>query len=342
MSKPNYFLIAVSTRQHLELCLKYAMAGFTNSVAGVWTFVEVQEGDFVSFLYAARAFNLYEVMRKEAIVEFEKMPPWPPVSFRESRKPYQFPFRLYLRPIREFCEPLVRPEFAYVAENLLLRAGYRKTHFQADQTTLQNVSQMGSLWNGEVQLLEFPAYTTFEPMFTANKKMERVPFVCQFQENILQAAIKRWLSDQDNFTNFLSMTGFEHLSPEGLEVLGEKALSHGHVDILIKDRVPIAQARKIAVEVKMKEAQPKDLRQLRGYMDELGDECVGGVLIANSFSKSVIREAPKQNINLVRYELNLDWQSPRKFPEILSSLRMDALQRFVQGTSLSPTMASSA
>jgi len=323
MPKPNYFFVAVSTRLHLELCLKYAMAGFTNSIAGAWTFVEIQEGDFVSFLYAARAFNLYEVVSKEAVVEFEKMPPWPPVSFRESRKPYKFPFRLYLRPIREFCEPLVRPEFAYVAENLLLRAGYRKTHFQADQTTLQNVSQMGSLWNGNIQPLEMPPHTNFEPKFTPDKNMEQVPFVCQFQESILQAAIKRWLSDRINLTKFLSMTGFCNLSPDELEVLGEKALSHGHVDILIKDRVPIAQARKIAVEVKMKHAQPKDLRQLRGYMDELGNECIGGVLIANSFSKSVIREAPKQNIRLVRYELNLNWQLPRKFEEILESLRME-------------------
>lgn len=150
MSKPNYFLVAVSTQQHLELCLKYAVAGFASSNGGVCTFVEIQEGDPVSFLHAARAFNLHEVVRKEAIVEFQEMPSWPPVVF-QSGKSYQFPFRLYLRPIREFCEPLVRPELAYAAENLLLRAGCRKTHFQADQTTLQNVSQMGSLWNDDVR-----------------------------------------------------------------------------------------------------------------------------------------------------------------------------------------------
>lgn len=86
-------------------------------------------------------------------------------------------------------------------------------------------------------------------------------------------------------------------------MLGEKALSYGHVDILIKDRIPIAHARRIAIEVKMKEAKPKDLRQLKGYMDELGEECIGGILIAQSFTKSVIREAPKQNIRLARYEL---------------------------------------
>jgi hypothetical protein len=42
------------------------MAGFTNSIAGVWTYVDIRVGDFVSFLYSARAFNLYEVIGKEA------------------------------------------------------------------------------------------------------------------------------------------------------------------------------------------------------------------------------------------------------------------------------------
>ena len=57
--KPSYFLISVSNRKNLELCKKHALAGFTNSINGVWTFLEVGEGDFVSFLYGARAHNLY-------------------------------------------------------------------------------------------------------------------------------------------------------------------------------------------------------------------------------------------------------------------------------------------
>lgn len=55
-------------------------------------------------------------------------------------------FRLKLKPIRMLEEPLVRTEFAYVAENLLLRGCYSRIHFQAEQTTLQSVSQMGTLW----------------------------------------------------------------------------------------------------------------------------------------------------------------------------------------------------
>ncbi|GBD10409.1 hypothetical protein HRbin23_00050 [bacterium HR23] len=321
MAKPNYFLVSVSTRQHLDLCLRYALAGFTNSIAGVWTFVEIREGDFVSFLYGARAFNLYQVVAKEAIRRFVGMPPWPPVSFRQSGRSYHFPFRLHLRPVRKFCESLVRREFAYVAENLLLRAGYRKTHFQADQTTLQNVSQMGELWNDVGKRLVMRPYCTFEPQFTLAGTHEDIPFVFHLHETILQAAIRQYLSGVANLTRFLSMAGFNGLSASALEALGEKALSQGHVDILLKDRVPIAQARKIAVEVKLGTAQPSHLKQLRGYMEELGDECIGGVLIAKEFSKTIVRQAAGLKIGLVRYGLNLDNSRHYTFDEILSKLQ---------------------
>jgi len=325
MAKPNYFLVSVSIRQNLELCLKHAVAGFTNSTMGAWTFVEIREGDFISFLYAARVFNLYEVTHKEAIkgtiAELEQIPPlWKPVTF--GKRTYHFPFRLYLKPVREFCEPIVRPEFAYVAENLLLRGGYYKTHFQADQTTLQNVSQMGNRWNGTVQPLDLPEHENFELRFTTNKAEQKIPFICPFEENILQAAIRQHLSETQNLTNFLALVGMEHLNADELEVLGEKALSEGHVDILIKDRVPIARARKIAVEVKRRKAQRKNLMQLRGYMDELGDECLLGVLIAETFPRTLVREAEKYCVRLVRYELPLDLQSPRSFSEILNALRL--------------------
>ncbi|GAH66109.1 unnamed protein product, partial [marine sediment metagenome] len=89
--------------------------------------VEIQEGDYVSFLYGARVSNLYKVTEKRAFKNADKLPPWPSVTFRMSGKTYYFPFRLYLKPIRELNEPMVRPEFAYVAESLLLRGGYRKT-----------------------------------------------------------------------------------------------------------------------------------------------------------------------------------------------------------------------
>ncbi len=151
--RPSYFLISVSTRENLELCIRYGLAGFLGGQSGAWTFCEIENADFVSFLYGARAHNLYRVDKREALKNSELLPPWKPLTFKESGRTYSFPFRLHLHPFRVFTEPLVRAEFSYVAENLLLRGGYRKTHFQADQTTLQSVSEMGTRAAGSPEAL---------------------------------------------------------------------------------------------------------------------------------------------------------------------------------------------
>jgi hypothetical protein len=254
-----YFLVSVSNKTNLDLCIKYALAGFTNSINGLCTFMEIQEGDFVSFLYGARVFNLYRVIRKEAIKNADGFPPWPSVTFRMSGKTYYFPFRLYLSPLREFVEPVVRPEFAYVAENLLLRGGYRKAHFQADQTALQSVSQMGDIYNKTTQNSTIGNYEVFNPMLTWNRSLASPPEVFYFQEFILQSLIRQHLTLNTNLQTFFDCCGLNNLQAKDFEVLGEKALPEGHIDILIKDRTPAGYNRKIVIEVKTGNAKSQDI-----------------------------------------------------------------------------------
>ncbi len=125
----DYFLISVSNRENLDLCIKHAIAGFTNSINGLWTFLDIDEGDYVSFLYGTRVKNLYQVVRKIAYRNAKELPPWPHITFR-SGKTYYFPFRLILKQERELDEPMVRPEFSYIAENLLLRGDTEKRTFK--------------------------------------------------------------------------------------------------------------------------------------------------------------------------------------------------------------------
>lgn len=259
-----YFLVSVSNRKNLGLCVEYALAGFTNSINGLWTYSEVEEGDYISFLYGAKVFNLYQVLRKEAVKDADKLPPWPPITFKTSGKTYYFPFRLNLEPIREFEEAMVKPEFAYVAENLLLRGGYRKTHFQADQTTLQSVSQMGDLYKQQVKKLDIGDYETFIPKLTWNKSFVSPPEVFYFQEFILQSLTRQWLSENVNLQAFFDSAGSGNIRAEDFEVLGEKALPEGHIDLLIKDRVPKGYSRRVIVEVKTgKAVDPKTSCSLR-------------------------------------------------------------------------------
>jgi len=318
-----YFLISVSNRENLELCENYALAGFTNSINGLWTFSEIQEGDFISFLYGAKVHNLYQVEEKEAIRDAQDLPPWAPVTFKMSGLTYYFPFRLKLIPIRRLSESLVRVEFAYVAESLLLRGGYRKTHFQADQTTLQSASQLGELYKEKIAKLNINKYETFMPRFTKSKDKASPPEIFRFSEVILQAIIRQHLSEGNNLAAFLYQIGLETLDTSKLEALGEKALAEGHIDILIKEATPIGLARKIIIEVKTGAAKLQDISQLNKYMDEIGDECLAGVLIAKEFSRKTLQEAKKQKIITSKYDLSIvESGATNTFDEIKKDLQL--------------------
>ena len=67
-----------------------------------------------------------------------------------------------------------------VAENLLLRGGYRKTHFQADQTTLQNVSQMGITYKDSIEHLKLSSPEEFVPKFSLEKEFTNMPNIFPF------------------------------------------------------------------------------------------------------------------------------------------------------------------
>ena len=217
----NYFLISVSNRKNLELCMKYALAGFTNSINGLWTYLDIEEGDYISFLYGARVRNLYKVIKKVAYKNAENLPPWPPVTFKMSGNTYYFPFRLFLKQEREFDEPMVRPEFSYVAENLLLRGGYRKTHFQADTITFYNVSEMGKPFDGRTDSLDLKA-ETFEPKITFRREFQKIPEKFYFKELILQSLVRKKMRDLI-FNEILNHFNIDNKHDE-FEILGEKAL----------------------------------------------------------------------------------------------------------------------
>ncbi len=317
----NYFLVSVSNRQNLNLCMRYAMAGFTNSINGLWTFLDINEGDYISFLYGARVRNLYQVVRKAAYKNAENLPPWPPVTFRMSGNTYYFPFRLFLKQERELDEPMVRPEFSYVAENLLLRGGYRKTHFQADTITFYKVSEMGKPFYGEVEEIDLES-EVFEPKIVFNRTLQEIPERFYFRELILQSLIRKKIKQTilSEILDYFKIDG----PTDNFEILGEKALPEGFVDIFIKQKHPMGKNKYLLVEVKTGKAQRKDFEQLWGYLRELGSESVGGVLIARSFPKSIPFAL---NILPVRYSFkNLDASSEYTYKQLLNFLQLKVME----------------
>ena len=315
----NYFLISVSNRKNLELCMKYALAGFTNSINGLWTYLDIEEGDYISFLYGARVRNLYKVIKKVAYKNAENLPPWPPVTFR-SGNTYYFPFRLFLKQEREFDEPMVKPEFSYVAENLLLRGGYRKTHFQTDTITFYNVSEMGKPFDGKTELLDLKV-ETFEPKITFRREFQKIPEKFYFKELILQSLVRKKMCDLI-FNKILDHFNIDNKHDE-FEILGEKALPEGFVDIFIKLKHPAGRNKYILAEIKTGRGQKRDVVQLKNYLEEFSDEAVGGVLIAKDFPKRLPDES---KVLLVRYYFSqLNEDSKYTYKELLNLLHLEVI-----------------
>ncbi|WP_157065475.1 hypothetical protein [Thermococcus celericrescens] len=314
---PDYFLVSLSNKGNLELCMKHNLAGFTNSINGLWTFFDIDVGDYISFLYGARVRNLYRVVGKVAYRNAEKLPPWPSITFRSGRT-YYFPFRLFLKLEREFDEPMVRREFSYVAENLLLRGGYRKTHFQADTLTFYNVSEMGVPYTDESTYLELNA-ETFEPRIVFKRENQTIPEKFYFKELILQSLVRKRLK-ATVLRDALEFFGVDN-SPNEFEVLGEKALPEGYADIFIKLKHPSATNKYLLAEVKTGKAQKRDVEQLRKYTEEYGKEAVGGILIAREFSKFAFRDG---RILPIRYYFEgLDSSAEYSYGELLNMLRLE-------------------
>jgi len=142
------------------------------------------------------------------------------------------------------------------------------------------------------------------------------------KEPILQSAIRQHLTIEANLDRLckeLQLSGHA----VDLEVLGEKALPEGHVDILLKQRTPIGSAMKIPIEVKTNEAKEKDLEQVLGYMKELRGECPAAILLAAAFSKRVVSLANDSGIQLVRYILDADLSKTPTFEEICQGLTLE-------------------
>jgi len=143
-----------------------------------------------------------------------------------------------------------------------------------------------------------------------------MPEVCRFKETILQSAIRRYLMHFENLRRFLVNLDLPIDQVDSLEILGEKALPQGHIDLLLKQRVPLGSSFKIPIEVKVNRGSQGDISQLRAYMDELRGDCQVGVLIAADFGKNCGQKATANGIQLVRYKLNADLKHPVTFDEI--------------------------
>jgi len=124
---------------------------------------------------------------------------------------------------------------------------------------------MGDLWSSETELeqLELPNHLIFIPTFTNQPKEKDIPTISAFREDILQAVLRQHLLESKNLSKFLQLLDLKTLEVEALEVLSEKAISEGHVDLMIKEANPVGMSKKIIVEVKLRNAKTQTLTNLK-------------------------------------------------------------------------------
>jgi RecB family endonuclease NucS len=121
------------------------------------------------------------------------------------------------------------------------------------------------------------------------------------------------------------MTGFTELLDRNVEILGERALPEGHVDLLIRDSEPVGRATNVPIEVKLNQCSKDDLEQLTGYIRQLEPECPGGVLLAETIPRDF--ETPN-NVRVVRASFEgLDMGTQQQFQDMLDSLRLAPVER---------------
>lgn len=321
--RPSYFLVAVSTKENLELCREYGLAGFPSSQNGAWTFADIETGDFISFVYGAKVYDLYEVSEKKAILNASDLPPWPPLELTQGGT-YHFPFRLELQPKRELEESLVRSEFRYIAENLLLRGGYSRSHFQADTTTLQQVSQMGKRDDTDTRKQDWEIETA-TPQWVRRRGGFEPPVENKFKEEILHVLLRRRLSNPEKQAEFVRMADFTEFLDRDVEVLGERSLPEGHLDLVLKDAKPVGDSLQLPIEVKLNRCNDTHLEQLRGYIDQLKPECPGGILLAETIPRDF--DVPN-DVSIVRAEFDdIDMGEPQTLPAMQNALTLHSVSR---------------
>jgi|Deesub1362A_J573_1020465.scaffolds.fasta_scaffold02719_4 hypothetical protein len=85
-----------------------------------------------------------------------------------------------------------------------------------------------------------------------------------FSEVILQSVIRQYLSVDINLKQFIDQLDLNLPLKGDLEVLGEKALAEGHIDLLVKEAIPVGFSKKMIIEVKTSSGTIGDVTQVKG------------------------------------------------------------------------------
>jgi len=169
--------------------------------------------------------------------------------------------------------------------------------------------------------LDLPPHEEFQPLFARTVKGQP-PRVFRLREILIQSLARQKLKDPAIQAALYAGSPSQNGSHPTLEVLGEKGIPEGLIDILLKDPHPTDQLREWILEVKVHRPARADVAQLVHYVEVLGPDCIGAALIAPEFPSSRTLRPP--SVQFVRYDFGgLDIGSPHTFAELEGHFRLE-------------------
>jgi len=232
--KSKYFIVILSNEENLKKCINNNVAGFPETDNGIWAYLDIRRGDYISFYYNGRIFNLYKVEKKYIPYEFknkkgmgsEEYDPvalpnnqkWKAISTKKGK--IYFPYRLSLSLIKEtnFETSLIfKDGFERFGINLVPRAGLKKSHFQLSIIdikkvfSIENISITRSAFTlsdfVEIAKRMFSNISSFSIRDLTNKEI----FLQSLIKRVLEASINKYagifnVETYDNFEFFSEQT----------------------------------------------------------------------------------------------------------------------------------------
>ncbi|WP_449241992.1 hypothetical protein, partial [Desulfovibrio sp.] len=61
---PGFFIIALSNEHNFNVCREHAIAGFPETDNGQWAYLDIDEGDYISFYFNGHLCDLFMVEKK--------------------------------------------------------------------------------------------------------------------------------------------------------------------------------------------------------------------------------------------------------------------------------------
>ncbi|MBB6062666.1 hypothetical protein HNP65_001104 [Thermosipho japonicus] len=247
--KSKFFIVILSNEENLKKCIENNIAGFPETDNGIWAYLDINEGDYVSFYYNGRIFNLYKV-EKKLIPEYykksnnsignERYDPvplnngdkWRAISTKKGN--IYFPYRLSLKLLEktDFLTSLVfKSGFERFGINLIPRVSLKKSHFQL---SLSDINKIFGIKNLGVNLSSF-TLKDFVEVFSKNKDINKEKFSVENivdKEIFLQTLIKRIL--EASIYKYKEVI-FDKISfdKDSFEFFSEQTVYGGEADIVI-------------------------------------------------------------------------------------------------------------